>query len=155
MRTNLIFVLLLLLVLMQLSGCIGNTDDNTDTSSWPSEQVEIIEITHAGRGGLENEYYRVEIRFLYEDTERVKTLKCDAERDADAYVEDNPVGTMIDIRVNPEKGESPFFDIEGGCPVQEISTEEMIGGAYCCGLFIVLGALSTITEKFRSKRKNR
>ena len=92
-----------------------------------------------------------------QDTERVWTLQCKEKRDADAYVEDNPVGTMIDIRVNPEKGayQGPEFDIEGGCPEQEISTEEMIGWAKCCGLFIVLGSLGNIIEKFRSKRKNR
>ena len=150
MRINSIFVLLLL-VLTQLSGCIGNTD----TSSWPLEQVEIVEITNEGRTvvGEGDSYYRVEIRFLYDDNERVWMLKCYAERDADAYVEDNPVGTIIDIRVNPDKGESPFFDIEGGCPTQEINTEELIGGSVCFGLIIVVLGFGKIREKIRSKKQ--
>ena len=83
MRINPIFVLLLL-VLTQLSGCIGNTD----TNSWPLEQVEIVDITNEGRTvvGEGDSYYRVEIRFLYDDNERVWTLKFYAERDAEAYV---------------------------------------------------------------------
>ena len=150
MRINPIFVLLLL-VLTQLSGCIGNTD----TSSWPLEQVEIVEITNEGRTvvGEGDSYYRVEIRFLYDDNERVWTLKCYAERDADAYVEDNPVGTIIDIRVNPVEGESPFFDIEGGCPAQEINTEEIIGGGICFGLIIAVLGFGKIRENIRSKKQ--
>ena len=77
MRINQMFVLLLV-VLMQLSGCIGNTD----TSSWPLEQVEIVEITNEGRTvvGEGDSYYRVELKFLYDDNERAWTLKCHAER---------------------------------------------------------------------------
>lgn len=149
MRTNPLFVLLIL-VLTQMSGCIGNTD----TSSWPLEQVEIVEITNEGRTvvGEGDSYYRVEIRFLYEDNERVWTLKCYAERDADAYVEDNAVGTIIDIRVNPDKGESPFFDVEGGCPAQEINTEGVIGGSICFGLIIAVLGFGKIRENIRSKK---
>ena len=151
MRSNSIFVLLLL-VLTQLSGCIGNTD----TSSWPLEQVEIVEITNEGRTvvGEGDSYYRVEIRFLYDDNERVWMLKCYAERDADAYVEDNPVGTIIDIRVNPDKGESPFFDIEGGCPAQpwEFPQESVYGGAICFGLVIAVFGIGKIRELIRTKK---
>ena len=150
MRINQMFVLLLV-VLMQLSGCIGNTD----TSSWPLEQVEIVEITNEGRTvvGEGDSYYRVELKFLYDDNERAWTLKCHAERDADAYVEDNPVGTIIEIRVNPVEGESPFFDIEGGCPAQEINTEEIIGVSICFGLIIVVLGFGKIREKISSKKQ--
>ena len=159
MRINPILVLLLL-VLTQLSGCIGNTGA-VETSSWPLEQVEIVEITNEGRTvvGSGMSHYPVEIRFLYEDDERVWTLICYAERDADVYVEENPVGTIIDIRVNPVKGKSPFFDIEGGCPNQpwEIDTEEVIGAVIGAGICFVLAipviGFVKIIEKIRSKKQ--
>ena len=148
-------VVVFFLIFMVISSVISSIGV-PDTSLWPLEQGEIVEITNEGRtvvGDGGDSYYRVEIRFLYDDNERVWTLKCYAERDADAYVEDNPVGTTIDIRVNPDKGESPFFDIEGGCSAQEINTEEIIGGSICFGLIIAVLGFGKIREKIRSKKQ--
>jgi hypothetical protein len=142
---------------MVLSSALSSGD--TNTSSWPLEQVEIVEITNEGRKNVGNSdsdhrevYYAVEIRFMYENDERQWTLKCDAERDAEGYVDDNPVGTTIDIRVNPTEGESPFFEIEGGCPSVEYSTTEIVGGVACFGIIIAIVGFEKIREVIRNKR---
>lgn len=102
-------VVVIFVIIMAISSAFSSGEANT--SSWPLEQVEIVEITNKGNSGMEGDtYYAVDIKFALNDSrERTTTLKCNAERDAEAYVEDNPVGTTIDIRVNPVKGESPFF----------------------------------------------
>jgi predicted RNA-binding Zn-ribbon protein involved in translation (DUF1610 family) len=145
-------IIVIFLIVMLLSPVISSIGE-TDTGSWPVEQVEIVEITNEGHrnvGSSDSDhrevYYAVEIRFMYENDERQWTLKCDAERDAEGYVEDNPVGSIIDIRANPTKGESPFFEIEGGCPYQSVPIAEIVGGVVCFGLimaFIVLDKLIT------------
>ena len=151
-------VVVIFLIIMVLSSALSSGD--TNTSSWPLEQVEIVEITNEGRKNVGNSdsdhrevYYAVEIRFMYENDERQWTLKCDAERDAEGYVDDNPVGTMIDIRVNPTKGESPFFEIEGGCPSVEYSTTEIVGGVACFGIIIAIFGFEKIREVIRTKRQ--
>lgn len=147
-------VVVFFLIFMVISSVISSIGE-PDTSLWPLEQGEIVEITNEGRTvvGEGDEYYRVEIRFLYDDNERVWTLKCNAERDADAYVKDNPVGTIIDIRVNPVKGESPFFDIEGGCPSQPVPTAEIVGGVVCFGVLMAAVGIEKIIGVIRSKRQ--
>ena len=151
-------VVVIFLIIMVLSSALSSGD--TNTSSWPLEQVEIVEITNEGRKNVGNSdsdhrevYYAVEIRFMYENDERQWTLKCDAERDAEGYVDDNPVGTMIDIRVNPTKGESPFFEIDGGCPSVEYSTIEIVGGIACFGIIIAIFGFEKIREVIRTKRQ--
>ena len=151
-------VVAIFLIVVLLSSVISSIGE-TDTGSWPVEQVEIVEITNEGRKNVGNSdsdhrevYYAVEIRFMYENDERQWTLKCDAERDAEGYVEDNPVGTIIDIRVNPTEGESPFFEIEGGCPSVEYSTTEIVGGVACFGIIIAIVGFEKIREVIRNKR---
>ena len=151
-------VVVIFLIIMVLSSALSSGD--TNTSSWPLEQVEIVEITNEGRKNVGNSdsdhrevYYAVEIRFMYENDERQWTLKCDAERDAEGYVDDNPVGTMIDIRVNPTKGESPFFEIEGGCPSVEYSTSEIVSSVACFGIIIAIVGFEKIREVIRNKRQ--
>ena len=146
-------VVVIFLIIMVLSSAISSVED-TDTSSWPVEQVEIVEIFNRGRCcGEEQSHYRVEIKFPYDGNVRSTTLKCDAERDAEGYVEDNPVGTTIDIRVNPTKGKSPFFDIEGGCPSVEYTTSETVGSVACFGIIIAIVGYEKIREVIRTKRQ--
>jgi hypothetical protein len=151
-------VVVIFLIIMVLSSALSSGD--TNTSSWPLEQVEIVEITNEGRKNVGNSdsdhrevYYAVEIRFMYENDERQWTLKCDAERDAEGYVDDNPVGTTIDIRVNPTRGESPFFEIEGGCPSVEYSTSEIVSSVACFGIIIAIFGFEKIREVIRTKRQ--
>ena len=151
-------VVVIFLIIMVLSSALSSGD--TNTSSWPLEQVEIVEITNEGRKNVGNSdsdhrevYYAVEIRFMYENDERQWTLKCDAERDAEGYVDDNPVGTTIDIRVNPTRGESPFFEIEGGCPSVEYSTSEIVSSVACFGIIIAIVGFEKIREVIRNKRQ--
>jgi hypothetical protein len=145
-------VVVIFLIIMVLFSALASEEVNT--SSWPLEQVEIVEITNEGRTvvGEGNAYYRVEIIFMYESRERSWTLECNAERDAEGYVENNPVGTIIDIRVNPTEGESPFFEIEGGCPSVEYSTTEIVGGVACFGIIIAIVGFEKIREVIRNKR---
>ena len=148
-----IFIIVIFLIVMVIGSAISSIEE-TDTTTWPVEQVEIVEISNEGRCcGESQSYYRVEIKFPYDGNERSTTLKCNAERDAEAYVEDNPVGTTIDIRVNPVKGESPFFEIEGGCPSPEYTTTEIVSSAACFGLIIVIIGFEKISEVIRSKRQ--
>ena len=147
-------VVVIFLIVMLLSSVISSIGE-TDTGSWPVEQVEIVEITNGGRiiVGESSSYYAVDIVFMYESRERSWTLECNAEKDADGYVEDNPVGTTIDIRVNPVKGESPFFEIEGGCPSVEYSTTEIVSSFACFGIIIAIIGFEKIVEVIRSKRQ--
>ncbi|MAH90750.1 MAG: hypothetical protein CMA11_03175 [Euryarchaeota archaeon] len=146
-------IIVIFLIVMVIGSAISSIEE-TDTTTWPVEQVEIVEISNEGRCcGESQSYYRVEIKFPYDGNERSTTLKCNAERDAEAYVEDNPVGTTIDIRVNPVKGESPFFEIEGGCPSPEYTTTEIVSSAACFGLIIVIIGFEKISEVIRSKRQ--
>ena len=147
-------VVVIFLIVMLLGSAISSIGE-TDTGSWPVEQVEIVEITNDGRKtvGESSSYYAVDIVFMYESRERSWTLECNAERDADGYVEDNPVGTTIDIRVNPVKGESPFFEIEGGCPSVEYSTTEIVSSLACLGIIIAIVGFEKIREVIRSKRQ--
>ena len=154
-KAGVVAILLLVVILIDSIPTDRISFGGPDTSSWPLEEVEIIEITNEGRTVVnEDAYYSVEIRFLYEGDERVWNLKCDNERDAEAYTEDNPVGSIIDIRVNPVKGESPFFDIEGGCPAQpwEFPKESVYGGAICFGLVIAVFGIGKIRELIRTKK---
>ena len=147
-------VVVIFLIMMVLSSALSSVEANT--SSWPLEQVEIVEITNEGRccGNEGHTYYAVEIKFAFDDSkERTTTLECNAERDAEGYIEDNPVGTMIDIRVNPTKGESPFFEIEGGCPSVEYSTSEIVSSVACFGIIIAIVGFEKIREVIRNKRQ--
>ena len=145
-------VVVIFVIIMAISSAFSSGE--TDTSTWPVEQVEIVEISNEGICcGEEQSHYRVEIKFLYDGNERSTALKCNAERDADGYVEDNPIGTTIDIRVNPTKGESPFFEIDGGCPSVEYSTTEIVSSVACLGIIIAIVGFEKIAEVIRSKRQ--
>tara|TARA_B110000003_G_C16480935_1_gene469535 strand:+ start:199 stop:849 length:651 start_codon:yes stop_codon:yes gene_type:complete len=147
-------VIVIFLILMALSSAFSSGE--TDTGSWPVEQVEIVEITNEGYtfiGEGSNGYYAVDIVFMYESRERSWTLECNEERYAEGYVENNPVGTTIDIRVNPVKGESPFFEIEGGCPSVEYSTTEIVSSVACFGILIAIIGFEKISDLIRSKRQ--
>ena len=154
-------IVAILLIVVLLSSVISSIGEN-ETGSWPVEQVEIVEITNEGRKNVgssdsnhRENYYAVEIRFMYENNERAWTLKCDAERDAEAYVEDNPIGTTIDVRVNPVKGESPFFEIEGGCPSPEYTTTEIVRGVAFFGIIITVLGFKKIRDVIRAKRQEK
>ena len=148
-------IIVIFLIVMVIGSAISSIGE-ADTSLWPVEQVEIVEITNDGSritDGGSSSYYAVDIVFMYESRERSWTLECNAERDAEGYVEDNPVGTTIDIRVNPTTGESPFFEIEGGCPSVEYSTAEIVSGVACFGIIIAIVGFEKIAEVIRSKRQ--
>ena len=147
-------VVVIFVIIMAISSAFSSGEPNT--GSWPLEQVEIVEITNKGGccGTEGDTYYAVDIKFALNDSrERTTTLKCNAERDAEGDVEDNPVGTTIDIRVNPTKGESPFFEIEGGCPSVEYSTTEIVSSLACLGTIIAIVGFEKIAEVIRSKRQ--
>ena len=143
-------VVVIFVIVMAISSAFSSGE--TDTSTWPVEQVEVVEISNEGLCcGEDRSHYRVEIKFRYDGNERSTTLLCNAERDADGYVEDNPTGTTIDIRVNPTKGESPFFEIDGGCPSVEYSTTEIVSSVACFGILIAIIGFEKIRDWTRSK----
>ena len=87
----------------------------------------------------------------YEIGERTTLLSVVLNEDAMAYVENNPVGTIIDIRQNPVDGEYPhFFVVEGGCPSQPLSNGEIVGGFVCFGLIITILGIDQIRNKIRN-----
>ena len=50
------------------------------------------------------------------------------------------------------KGESPFFEIEGGCPSVEYTTAEIVGGVACFGLIFAIFGFGKIRDLIRPKR---
>ena len=146
-------VVVIFLIIMVLSSVISSIGE-PDSSLWPLEQGEIVEITNEGRTavGEGDAYYAVRIKVSYDVGERTTGLECNSERDADAFVKNNPVGTTIDIRANPTKGESPFFEIEGGCPYLPIPTAEIVGGVVCFGVLMAAVGVEKIIEVISSKK---
>lgn len=143
------FVVVVFFMILAI-GAIGQIGQvNTDT--WLVRQGEITEISYEGRRNVEaNPYHAVELKVEYEIGERTTTLECSFERDAMAYVENNPVGTIIDIRQNPVDGEFPFFVVEGGCPSQPLSNGEIVGSFVCFGLIITILGIDQIRNKIRN-----
>ena len=148
------FVVVVFFMILAI-GAIGELGQvNTDT--WLPRQGEIIDISYEGRQGIaeEKQWYGVSLTVSYDGIERQDTLKCNYERDARAYVEDNPVGTAIDIRKNPDESktfEYGHFVVEGGCPTEPLSTSEIVGGFVCFGLILAILGIDTIRDKIRNR----
>ena len=136
-------------------GAIGELGQvNTDT--WVPRQGEIIDISYEGRQGLaeEKQWHGVSLTVSYDGIERQDTLKCDYERDERAYVENNPIGTVIDIRKNPDESQTfeyGHFVVEGGCPMPPLSTSEIVGGVVCFSLILTIIGIETIRDKIRNR----
>ena len=136
-------------------GAIGELGQvNTDT--WLPRQGEIIDISYEGRQGPAegNQWHGVSLTVSYDGIERQDTLECNYERDARAYVENNPIGTVIDIRKNPDESQTflyGHFVVEGGCPMPPLSTREIVGGFVCFGLILTIIGIETIRTKIRNR----
>ena len=119
-----VVVVFFMIIAIGAIGQIGQV--NTDT--WLVRQGEITEISYEGRRNVEaNPYHAVELKVEYEIGERTTTLECSFERGAMAYVENNPVGNIIDIRQNPVDGAvSSFLRPDGGCPPIHYPMEKLL-----------------------------
>jgi len=136
-------------------GAIGELGQ-VNTGTWLPRQGEIIDISYEGRQGLaeEKQWYGVSLTVSYDGIERQDTLRCNNERDARAYIEDNPVGTVIEIRKNPDESQTfeyGHFVVEGGCPMPPLSTSEIVGGFVCFGLILTIIGVETLRDKIRNR----
>ena len=121
-----------------------------NVSTWPIEEVEVLETSYDSYlGPEEGEYHEVTITFSYEDASRRVEIYCRSETQAEYYMEDHPVGTFIDMRVNPERTD-PMYEVDGGC--DPWTKENTIFSAGCLGLIIVLVGIGKLVNVVRSKR---
>ena len=120
-----------------------------NVSTWPIEEVEVLETSYDYWVRGESQYHEVTITFSYEDTSRRVEIYCRSETQAEYYMEDHPVGTFIDMRVNPE-GTEPMYEVDGGC--DPWTKEDTIIHAGCLGLIIVLAGIGKLVNVVRSKR---
>ena len=141
-----VVVVFFMIIAIGAIGQIGQV--NTDT--WMVRQGEITEISYEGRQVIgESAYYEVRLSVEYDVGTRTTNLECNYERDALGFVEDNKVGDIIDIRVNPVST-YPFFVVDGGCPTQPLSTGEIVGGFVCFGLIITILGIDQMRNKIRN-----
>lgn len=120
-----------------------------NVSTWPIEEVEVLETSYDHWWQGDSQYHEVTITFSYEDTSRRVEIYCRSETRAEYYMEDHPVGTFIDMRINPERTD-PMYEVDGGC--DPWTKEDTIFSAGCLGLIIVLAGIGKLVDVVRSKR---
>ena len=121
-----------------------------NVSTWPIEEVEVLEISYDSYWVEEaGDYHELTITFSYEDTSRSVEMYCGSETQAENYMQDHPVGTFIDMRVNPERTD-PMYEVDGGC--DPWTKQDTILYAGCLGLIIVLAGIGKLVNVVRSKR---
>lgn len=145
----------LLLLAMPVVGMyllIGGAFHAYNVSTWPVEEVEVLETSYDSYWVPEDgEYHEVTITFSHEDTSRSVEMYCGSETHAEYYMEEHPVGTFIDMRVNPERTD-PMYEVDGGC--DPWTKEDTILYAGCFGLIIVLAGIAKLVDVVRSKRSD-
>ena len=143
-------LLLLAIPVLAMYFLIGGAFHAYNVSTWPIEEVEVLETSYDSYWGSsqEGEYHEVTITFSYEDTSRKVEIYCRSETQAESYMEDHPVGTFIDMRINPERTD-PMYEVDGGC--DPWTKEDAIFSAGCLGLIIVLAGIGKLVDVVRTK----
>lgn len=145
----LVGLLLLAIPVVVMYFLIGGALYSYNVSTWPIEEVEVLETSYDHWWQGDSQYHEVTITFSYEDTSRRVEIYCRSETQAEYYMEDHPVGTFIDMRINPERTD-PMYEVDGGC--DPWTKEDTIFSAGCLGLIIVLGGIAKLVDVVRSKR---
>ena len=130
---------------------IGGAFHAYNVSTWPLEEVEVLETSYDHWWDADSQYHEVTITFSYEDTSRRVEIYCRSETQAEYYMEDHPVGTFIDMRINPERTD-PMYEVDGGC--DPWTKEDTIFSAGCLGLIIVLAGIGKLVDVMRTKRND-
>ena len=144
-------LLLLAIPVVVMYFLIGGAFYAYNVSTWPIEEVEVLETSYDHWWQGDSQYHEVTITFSYEDTSRRVEIYCRSETQAEYYMEDHPVGTFIDMRINPERTD-PMYEVDGGC--DPWTKEDTIFSAGCLGLIIVLAGIGKLVDVVRSKRSD-
>ena len=147
----LVGLLLLAIPVVVMYFLIGGAFYAYNVSTWPIEEVEVLETSYDHWWQGDSQYHEVTITFSYEDTSRRVEIYCRSETQAEYYMEDHPVGTFIDMRINPERTD-PMYEVDGGC--DPWTKEDTILYAGCLGLIIVLAGIGKLVNVVRSKRSD-
>ena len=147
----LVGLLLLAIPVVVMYFLIGGAFYAYNVSTWPIEEVEVLETSYDHWWQGDSQYHEVTITFSYEDTSRRVEIYCRSETQAEYYMEDHPVGTFIDMRINPERTD-PMYEVDGGC--DPWTKEDTIFSAGCLGLIIVLAGIGKLVDVMRSKRND-
>ena len=147
----LVGLLLLAIPVVVMYFLIGGAFYAYNVSTWPIEEVEVLETSYDHWWQGDSQYHEVTITFSYEDTSRRVEIYCRSETQAEYYMEDHPVGTFIDMRINPERTD-PMYEVDGGC--DPWTKEDTIFSAGCLGLIIVLAGIGKLVDVVRSKRSD-
>ena len=147
----LVGLLLLAIPVVVMYFLIGGAFYAYNVSTWPIEEVEVLETSYDHWWQGDSQYHEVTITFSYEDTSRRVEIYCRSETQAEYYMEDHPVGTFIDMRINPERTD-PMYEVDGGC--DPWTKEDTILSAGCLGLIIVLAGIGKLVNVVRSKRSD-
>ena len=147
----LVGLLLLAIPVVAMYFLIGGAFHAYNVSTWPLEEVEVLETSYDHWWDADSQYHEVTITFSYEDTSRRVEIYCRSETQAEYYMEDHPVGTFIDMRINPERTD-PMYEVDGGC--DPWTKEDTIIHAGCLGLIIVLAGIGKLVNVVRSKRSD-
>ena len=144
-------LLLLAIPVVGMYFLIGGAFDAYNVSTWPVEEVEVLETSYDSyyRDSQSPMSYELTITFRHEDTARDVKIYCDTESAAESYMDEHPAGTFIDMRVNPERTD-PMYEVDGGC--DPWTKEDTIFSAGCLGLIIVLAGIGKLVDVVRSKR---
>ena len=144
-------LLLLAIPVVAMYLLIGGAFHAYNVSTWPLEEVEVLETSYKRYWDGESEYYEVSIRFSYDDTAQHVEMICGSETDVEIFIDEHPVGTFIDMRVNPEKTD-PMYEVDGGC--DPWTKEDAIFSAGCLGLIIILAGIGKLVDVVRTKRND-
>ena len=147
----LVGLLLLAIPVVVMYFLIGGAFYAYNVSTWPIEEVEVLETSYDHWWQGDSQYHEVTITFSYEDTSRRVEIYCRSETQAEYYMEDHPVGTFIDMRINPERTD-PMYEVDGGC--DPWTKEDTIFSAGCLGLIIVLAGIGKLVDVMRTKRND-
>ena len=145
-------LLLLAIPVVGMYLLIGGAFHAYNVSTWPIEEVEVLETSYDSYWvSEEGEYHEVSIRFSYEDKVGNVKMYCDTESVAKSYIDEHPVGTFIDMRINPERTD-PMYEVDGGC--DPWTKEDTIFSAGCLGLILVLAGIGKLVDVVRTKRND-
>ena len=144
-------LLILTIPVVSIYFLLGGAFHDYNVSTWPIEEVEVLETSYDRYWDGESEYYEVSIRFSYEDTAQHVEMICGSETDVEIFMDEHPAGTFIDMRVNPERTD-PMYEVDGGC--DPWTKEDAIFSAGCLGLIIVLAGIGKLVDVVRTKRND-
>ena len=144
-------LLLLAIPVVAMYFLIGGAFHAYNVSTWPVEEVEVLETSYDSyyRDSQSGMFHELTITFRHEDTARDVKIYCDSESAAESYMDEHPVGTLIDMRVNPDRTD-PMYEVDGGC--DPWTKKDAIFSAGCLGLIIVLAGIGKLVDVVRTKR---